>query len=206
MRLDQLILYKNNILGVVYLKFVGAVLKHRGKFLNYVELMYEYGRGNAKVYETVQRGLYFDENAIGHHRSESVTIVAFSEDRKKLLLNKEFRLSVNREVYNLPAGLIEKGETVEESVKRELKEETGLDIVSIDRILPASFVSIGESNSCGNLVYVTASGELHNDNNPIEPITPLWISKEDASKILKTDGITARTQCLLDLWVNGFNT
>ena len=27
-----------------------------------------------------------------------------------------------------------------------------------------------------------------------------------ASKILKTDGITARTQCLLDLWVNGFNT
>lgn len=188
------------------MKFVGATLRHRGKFLNYVELMYEYGHGNAKVYETVQRGLYFDENAIGHHRSESVTIVAFSEDRKRLLLNKEFRLSVNREVYNLPAGLIEKGETIEESVRRELKEETGLDVVSINKILPASFVSIGESNSCGNLVYVTASGELHNDNNPIEPITPLWISKEDASKILKTDGITARTQCLLDLWVNGFDT
>ena len=188
------------------MKFVGATLRHRGKFLNYVELMYEYGHGNAKVYETVQRGLYLNGKEVGHHRSESVTIVAFSEDRKKILLNKEFRLSVNREVYNLPAGLIEKGETIEESVKRELKEETGLDVVSIDRILPASFVSIGESNSCGNLVYVTASGELHNDNNPIEPITPLWISKEDASKILETDGITARTQCLLDLWVNGFNT
>lgn len=115
--------------------------------------MYEYGHGNAKVYETVQRGLYFDENAIGHHRSESVTIVAFSEDRKKLLLNKEFRLSVNREVYNLPAGLIEKGETIEESVRRELKEETGLDIVSIDRILPASFVSIGERVTVVEIQY-----------------------------------------------------
>lgn len=188
------------------MKFVGATLRHRGKFLNYVELMYEYGHGNAKVYETVQRGLYFDGNEIGHHRSESVTIVAFSEDRKRILLNKEFRLSVNREVYNLPAGLIEKDETIEETVKRELKEETGLDVISIDRILPASFVSIGESNSCGNLVYATASGEIHNDNNPIEPITPIWVTKDAAKNILKTDGITARTQCLLDIWVNGFAT
>lgn len=188
------------------MKFVGATLRHRGKFLNYVELMYEYGHGNAKVYETVQRGLYFDGNEIGHHRSESVTIVAFSEDRERILLNKEFRLSVNREVYNLPAGLIEKDETIEETVKRELKEETGLNVISIDRILPASFVSIGESNSCGNLVYVTASGEIHNDNNPVEPITPIWVTKEAAKNILKTDGITARTQCLLDIWVNGFST
>ena len=120
-----------------------------------------------------------------------------------MLINKEFRLSVNDWVYNLPAGLIDKGESVEEALRRELKEETGLDVVRIIRTLPASFCSIGESNTTTILSYIEAAGTLHNDGNPVEEIEPLWIDKGRAREILKSDRITSRTQVLLDMWVNG---
>lgn len=48
------------------------------------------------------------------------------EDDEKILLNKEYRMSVGGFVYNFPAGLIDDGETPEQAARRELKEETDL--------------------------------------------------------------------------------
>lgn len=130
-------------------------------------------------------------------------MLVFNENMDKVLINKEFRLAVNREVYNLPAGLIDYGETVEEAVKRELREETGVEVVKILKVLNPSFVSIGESNTTGVLVYLTAKGVPHSEDNPVEEINPMWIDKQQALDILKTDAITARTQVILDMWANG---
>ena len=41
-------------------------------------------------------------------------------------------MSVGDYVYNFPAGLIDEGETPEVAAKRELKEETGLDLIVIE--------------------------------------------------------------------------
>lgn len=185
------------------MKFVGATVKLKGKFLNYVDLVYVTKDGTAKVYETVQRKIERNGYKIGHHDTQSVTMLVFNEDKTKVLLNKEFRLSVNREVYNLPSGLIDYGETTEEAVERELKEETGLDVVEILKILNPSFVSIGESNTTGAMVYLVAKGVPQSEDNPNEEIEPIWVDKQQARDILKTDAITARTQVILDMWANG---
>ena len=140
---------------------------------------------------------------MGHHTTNAVVMIVLNTEHTKMLINKEFRLSVNDWVYNLPAGLIDKGESVEEALRRELKEETGLDVVRIIRTLQASFCSIGESNTTTILSYIEATGTLHNDGNPVEEIEPLWIDKGIARDILKSDRITSRTQVLLDMWVNG---
>ena len=44
----------------------------------------------------------------------------------ELLLQKQYRPPIDKVVIEVPAGLIDAGETVEECAVRELREETGL--------------------------------------------------------------------------------
>lgn len=55
---------------------------------------------------------------------EGSAIVAVNE-RNELLLVKQYRYPVDQDIVELPAGLVDAGETPLEAAKRELKEETG---------------------------------------------------------------------------------
>lgn len=206
-RLVDIILYKNiniNDWGDFRLQYIKSEVVHSGKYLDYIETEYKLRNDETKIYESVVRKqTEINSKTMGYHATNAVVMIVLNKEHTKMLINKEFRLSVNDWVYNLPAGLIDKGESVEEALRRELKEETGLDIVRIIRTLPASFCSIGESNTTTILSYIEATGTLHNDGNPVEEIEPLWIDKGIAREILKSDRITSRTQVLLDMWVNG---
>ncbi|MDE7284412.1 MAG: NUDIX hydrolase, partial [Lachnospiraceae bacterium] len=81
-----------------------------GKYLKNYEMTYLNKKGKEKVYEIVSRHEIADEKELGNHVS-GVSVVAYCED--KLLLLKEFRMGINRYVYNLCAGMIEAGESIE---------------------------------------------------------------------------------------------
>ncbi len=55
-------------------------------------------------------------------------------DDGKLVMVKQFRKAVERDVLEVPAGKIEKGEDPLETAKRELREETGYTAVNIREI------------------------------------------------------------------------
>jgi ADP-ribose pyrophosphatase len=57
-------------------------------------------------------------------RSDCVAVVALDADGK-LLLVRQFRKAVGKELLEIPAGGIDPGESPEEAVKREMREETG---------------------------------------------------------------------------------
>ena len=77
-----------------------------GKFLKNYELTYLNKAGREKKYEIVSRRELSSPEDLGQKPS-GVSIVAIC--REKMLLLHEFRMGINRSVYNLCAGMLEEG-------------------------------------------------------------------------------------------------
>ncbi|WP_225047233.1 NUDIX hydrolase [Lacticaseibacillus kribbianus] len=67
-------------------------------------------------------GLRVTRDLIRH--AQAVALLAITPD-DRVLVNREYRVGVNREAFALPAGLINAGEDVLTAAARELTEETG---------------------------------------------------------------------------------
>ncbi len=78
--------------------------------------------GKQRTWESAERSTRPKNSSI-----DGVGIVAILEKPSgpELLLQKQFRPPINKVVIEVPAGLVDEGETAEESAVRELREETG---------------------------------------------------------------------------------
>ena len=77
----------------------------------------------------------------------------------RLVMIREFRVPVGDYVFGLPAGLIEKDEPLEESIRRELLEETGFELTTVHRITQPLLQSAGLSDEAVLLAFVDVRGE-----------------------------------------------
>jgi ADP-ribose pyrophosphatase len=98
-------------------------------------------------------------------KADAVVIIATIEtgEGKKLVVTKEFRVPIWDYEYGFPAGLIDDGEDVEQTVSRELKEETGLELVRIKHISSPVYSSAGLTDESCHMVLVEARGEVSNE-------------------------------------------
>src|ERR1700720_3307566 len=71
--------------------------------------------------------------SIVHHRGSAVMMAV--DDRKRVLLVRQYRLPAQRFLWELPAGSIDPGEKPLQTAKRELKEETGYRAKSWKRLI-----------------------------------------------------------------------
>lgn len=200
-------IFNFSIRGVI-MRLLKIEKKMSGEYINYYNFIYENNFGHLKTYEMVSRdnGIQ-NENDINKNPSQAVVLIVFNKEHSKLLLNREFRMAVDSYVYNLPAGIIELGETVEQAAERELMEETGLQLVKIIDVLPPSYSAVGISNEKTSVIVCEAEGTIGGTPEEDEDIMPLWVDKEMVQDILKeSDGVcmSARTQLLCYLWVNKF--
>jgi ADP-ribose pyrophosphatase len=163
-----------------------------GKFLKSYRLEYETPKGEKKYYEMVSRSELTQKSHLGNHNS-GVSVVVFSEGR--LLLLKEYRMAVGDYVMNLVGGMLEEGETLEQCVKREVMEETGLSVVDIKAILPPAFAAVAICDIKTSLVIAEAKGKLKIWDEK-ENIYPGLYTKQEAKNLLRTEKFAARCQMI----------
>jgi len=107
---------------------------------------------------------------------------------RKLIVAKEYRAPINDYEYGFPAGLIDPGMTIDETVAKELKEETGLDIVSIGEKSNQVFSSAGLSDESVIMVFVEAKGEISNEyQEDVEDIETFLYDINDVKELLASD-------------------
>ena len=129
-----------------------------------------------------------------------MVIIATDEADERILIDKEFRLAPGEWVYNFPAGLIDPGETPEVSARRELMEETGLELYEISYTIGTSYSAVGFSNETNMCVVGKARGEFKPSTSTLEEITPGWYTKAEVRELLKTEKFAARTQAFCYVW------
>jgi ADP-ribose pyrophosphatase len=72
----------------------------------------------------------------------------------RLVMIREFRVPAGGYVFGLPAGLLEKGEDVEATVRREMREETGMEVTAVKKVSPPAFSSSGLTDESAYLAFV----------------------------------------------------
>ncbi len=173
-----------------------------GKYLKNYELTYRNKSGKEKKYEMVSRRELNSVEDVGGKPS-GVSIIATYED--KLLLLHEFRMGVNRFVYNLCAGMIEPEESIEDCICRELYEETGLKVKEIKMILPPSFAAVAISDTTTYIAFVEVEGSIEDHTSANEQIEAKFYTREEVKKILATESFSSRAQMAAYYFTTGKN-
>lgn len=177
------------------------------KELNYLKgFLVEYDTPvSKKTWEMVSRhGLDRLEDEIFHGGSycDAVMIVAKERETGKLVLLREYRVTAGNYIYMFPAGLVDRGESIESAAIREFKEETGMDL-QVHSVTKERYTSIGITNEKISIVYGFFTGvPCMKYLEESEDAEALIIGKEEAIKILETEEVSIRSAMLLEHYFN----
>jgi len=186
------------------MKFKSIENKGGGKFIHRYDVRYTDDNGGERLYEMISRRPEingFDQ--LRARRSDAVVMTVTSEDGEKLLLIHEYRMELGQRIYGFPGGLIEPGESPEAAAARELKEETGLDVVRFEAVLPPAACTVGIGDECSTWIFCTAKGDLHPDRTTGEDIEAGWYSKEEVRALHGTDLFGSWALAYSWMWANG---
>lgn len=116
---------------------------------------------------------------------DAVVIIPWHVGEQKLVLLREFRVILNNWLYAFPAGLLDAGETVESTARRELFEETGLELKEIHTVSPPLYSSAGLTDETISLVFAFCDGTPTKLSSRSEEAETLLISREEAKILLQ---------------------
>lgn len=111
-----------------------------------------------------------------------VCILAFIHD--KLLLINQYRHTVSSWLWEIPGGMIDEGETPEEAAKRELEEETGYFVESIES-LGFYYPSPGSTTEIAYIFYASCSQKGKIELDPLEIIHNGIFSIEEFEQMIQ---------------------
>lgn len=113
----------------------------------------------------------------------AVSMIVVNESAEEILLIQQY----GRPHYILVAGYVAKGESLEDAVVREVKEETGLTAQRI-RFNRTRYFEPSDTLMCNFTVFVRDAGEL-NINDEVDSFA--WFSRDEARANIKEGSLAA---------------
>jgi 8-oxo-dGTP pyrophosphatase MutT (NUDIX family) len=144
------------------MEIISKKIVWKGNFMSAVEITYRDAHGKVRTWEAVER------LGIG-----GIVVMVAVTPAGTVLLEKQFRPPLGRDVIELPAGLVDPGESMEEAAQRELIEETGwsakkLDFIAEGPISTGASTEVLRAYLCTGLEHIGKAGG--DDNEIIEVI------------------------------------
>lgn len=167
------------------------------RFLNMYHLHYENKAGRKKLYYIASRGKEIKDLKINTRKNSPDGVIIYSiygEKRDQMVLVRQYRVSIDDYIYELPAGLVDEGETYAEAGARELKEETGLDFepLTVDEMYHKPFfTTIGMTDESCATVYGYATGTVSRDGlEESEQLEVVLADRDEIRRILKEENVS----------------
>lgn len=155
------------------------------KWLNLFDVSYLDKSGTRKLWQVATRDAVPRCISGDLDQPDAVLVIPFHRTENKLVIIREYRVPLAGFQYEFPAGLIDRGETVEAAARRELKEETGFDLTLIHGISPVLYSTAGMTDESLVLVYCECEGAPSNQGNQgTEEIEVLLVRPEEARQLM----------------------
>ncbi|PHH88681.1 hypothetical protein CDD83_7211 [Cordyceps sp. RAO-2017] len=140
----------------------GPLPDDEARWVKLVKLTYRDPAGTTRTWESAERSTRPSGTEI-----DGVGIVAILDKPagKEIVLQKQYRPPIDKVVIEVPAGLIDAGETAEQAAVRELREETGYVGVP-SQTSPVMFNDPGFCNTNLRMVHVTVDMSLPENRDP----------------------------------------
>ncbi|CCD74269.1 Putative nudix hydrolase 2 [Caenorhabditis elegans] len=136
-----------------------------GKWIQTRQVGFKTHTGQVGVWQSVHRNTKPVEAS-----ADGVSIIARVRKQGKLyiVLVKQYRIPCGKLCLELPAGLIDAGETAQQAAIRELKEETGYVSGKVVMESKLCFLDPGLTDDSQCLVVVDVDGDAPENQNPVQ--------------------------------------
>jgi ADP-ribose pyrophosphatase len=140
------------------MKIIDATIVAKVKFATLFAISYLDRIGKIRYWHMTSRAEQPKCITGERQRPDAAVIVPYHRGENKLVVIREYRIPVGDYLYGFPAGLLDPGETLAAAAGRELREETGLDLVRVYRHSPAIFSSAGITDETVVMVFAEVEG------------------------------------------------
>ncbi len=188
-------------------KFTSIENLYENRFLNFYHMDALTDSGRAFDYFFVSRnGKDRIRILTGSDKPEGCVIYPLlKEDPEKIILIRQYRYPLGRFIYELPAGLIEEGETPTQAAIRELKEETGYELepVTGDEMWNRPFyMGAGYTDESSATVFGYAKGSTVRTPEDTESISVIVADKAEVRRIIRQEQVSLRMAFLCMNFLN----